>query len=148
MGLLSNVLFDQAWVDGLKHIPEMGMVAQIEIYDPELSEMVWNNGTNEYETSEGPPLYTGKARVQPLRSAGQKAVPTNSTSTQTILFSIPIANKALDLKTHYQVRVLEATLNPALVPLTYVISEFIDSSNPLEKTFYCTTDQELRRGDV
>lgn len=143
MGFLSIPLFSQEWVDSLKHIPESAMVAQIEIYDPRLSEMVWDPTVNEYIETTGDPLYTGKARIQPLASATRRDVVDNDTSVQKVLFSIPIENKGLALTTYHQVRVLDSPLNPTLTQYVYVVSEFLDSSNPIEKTFYCTVDQEL-----
>lgn len=144
MGFLSIPLFSEEWVDSLKHIPEAGMVARIEIYDPRLSEMVWDATENEYIETAGDPLYTGKARIQPLGSATRREMVDNDTSVQKVLFSIPIENKALALTTFHQVRVLDSALNPSLTKYVYVVSEFIDSSNPIEKTFYCTVNQELQ----
>lgn len=143
MGLIgtSNLIFTQEWVDGLSHIPESGMAAEIEIVVPG-QDTGWDETTNTPITTPDTVLYTGKARVQPIRSANQKAVPTNSTSVQTVLFSIPVEFQSLALKLFYQVRVLEAPLNPTLTAYKYVLSEVLDSSNPLEKTFYCTVDLE------
>lgn len=143
MGLIgtAGLLFTQEWVDGLKGVPESGMAAQIKIIIPG-EDTGWDEATNTPITAPDVVLYTGKARVQPIRSANQKAVPTNSTSVQTVLFSIPIAVKSLALKLHYQVRVIDSPLNPTLTSYVYVLSEVLDSSNPLEKTFYCTVDLE------
>lgn len=143
MGLIgtAGLIFTQEWVDGLKHVPESGMAATIRIFVPG-KETGWDSTTNTPILAPDVVIYEDKARVQPIRAASQKAVPTNTTSVQTVLFSIPIENKALDLKMSYQVRVLEAPLNPTLVKFKYVLSELLDSSNPLEKTFYCTVDLE------
>lgn len=143
MGLIgtADLIFTQEWVDGLSGIPEKGMAAKIRILIPG-KETGWNPTTNTPILAPDVVLYEDKARVQPVRSSSQKTIPTNTTSVQTVLFSIPIANKALVLKPSYQVRVLEAPLNPTLVNFKYVLSELMDSSNPLEKTFYCTVDLE------
>lgn len=143
MGLIgtADLIFTQEWVDGLSGIPEKGMAAKIRIFVPG-KETGWDPTTNTPILAPDVVIYEDKARVQPIRAASQKAVPTNTTSVQTVLFSIPIENKALDLKMSYQVRVLEAPLNPTLVKFKYVLSELLDSSNPLEKTFYCTVDLE------
>lgn len=143
MGLIgtADLIFTQEWVDGLKRVPESGMAATIRIFVPG-KETGWDSTTNTPILAPDVVIYEDKARVQPIRAASQKAVPTNTTSLQTVLFSIPIENKALDLKMSYQVRVLEAPLNPTLVKFKYVLSELLDSSNPLEKTFYCTVDLE------
>lgn len=148
MGLraLSRGLFDQAWADNLKGVPELGMKATIRLYDPNVSQVVYNPVTDTWTDVETT-LYSGKARVQPLRSAAAKAQGGNDTSVQTVLMSIPIAaSLALDIRPAYQVEVLTATLNPSLVGYEYVVTEIVDSSNPLERTFLCTVNQETVNG--
>lgn len=143
MGLIgaADLIFTQEWVDGISHVPEKGMAGKIRIFIPGKQEG-WDSATNTPILTPEVEVYNGKARIQPVRAASPKAVPTNSTTVQTVLFSIPIAFKDLDLKTFYQVTVLEAPRNPALTKFKYVMGESLDSSNPIEKTFYCTVDLE------
>lgn len=145
MGLnsLSRDLFSEAWVQALRGAPESAMSAAVRVFDPKSHTAVYDAAENDY-TVDLVSIYQGKARVQPLRSAGQVSDPINPTTVQAVLVSIPIANKALDLRTGLQMFVLASPLNPTLVNYKYVISEIMDSSNPIEKTFLCTVNQELR----
>lgn len=133
-------VFSQRWVDGLKHVPESGMVAQIEMYT--LGERVYNEATNQYDYTKTV-LYAGKARVQPLRSANPRVIPNNATTVQTVLISLPIdAVLDKDIRPSVQVRVTASPLNPALTKYQYVLKEIMDSSNPLERTFLSEVNQE------
>lgn len=133
-------VFTQAWVDGLKRVPEAGMAAEVEIYT--LGERVYNEATNKYDYLKTV-LYAGKARVQPLRSATPRIMPNNTTSVQTVLISLPIdALKDEDIRPSVQVRVRNAPLNPSLLMYQYVVKEIVDSSNPLERTILTEVNQE------
>lgn len=133
-------VFTQAWVDGLKHAPEAGMAATVDIYT--LGDKVYNPATNQYEFTKTF-LYQGKARVQPLRSATPRIMPNNTTSVQTVLISLPIdAVKTEDIRPSVQVRVTSAPLNPSLLMYQYVVKEIVDSSNPLERTILTEVNQE------
>jgi hypothetical protein len=146
MGLLSQFytgqLFTQAWVDALKGTPEQGMVATIELYEPNTGEALYDEETGEY-VSEPTILYTGKARVQPMRSARQGGVQGNDSYSQVVQFQIPIdQGKLIDIRPKHRVKVTAAPLNPMLTKYLYAVSEVLDSSNPLERTFYATVNLE------
>lgn len=139
-------LFDQRWVDRLSPSVEGSMVATVQFYDPETGTSVYDPETGTY-TSTPTVLYAGKARVQPIRSALDKSNGGNDTTLQTVLVSIPIsAGKTLDLRPWHRGRVTLSPLNPTLVNFVYVVKEVLDSSNPLERTFHFTVDQEATNG--
>lgn len=138
----SRDLFSQTWVDALRGAPESAMVAAVRIYDPNTNNAILDKATNTYINA-FTIWYDGIGRVQPLRSANLQNNAGNPTTVQTVLFSIPIANKALDLRPGLQATVLSSPLNPTLTKYQYVISEILDSSNPIEKTFLCTANQEI-----
>lgn len=148
MGLRSNSreLFSQDWVDALKGVPNRGMKATILLYNPKISQSVYDPETDEW-VDVTQTLYEGKARVQPLRSANRTQQGGNETTVQSTLISIPIDDAlALDIRPGYQVDVLTAPLNPSLLGYQLVVSEIMDSSNPIERTFMCTVDQETQNG--
>lgn len=118
------------------------MVADVQFFDPTVSEAIYDPVTNAYITVPEI-LLTCKARVQPIRSAAQKAVPGNSTSVQTVLVSVPIGlAKNLDLRPKHRAKVLDSPLMPVLANFLYVVREVIDSSNPIERTFQFDVNQE------
>jgi len=146
VGLLNSFfnepLFSQAWVDALKATPEAGMVSTIKVYDPNTGAAVYDPVTGTYVTVPTI-LYTGKARVQPIRGARATAVAGNDTFTQMVLVSIPIdAGKLLDLRPRHRMQVTAAPLNPTLTMYLFAVQEVLDSTNPIERTFYCTTNLE------
>lgn len=144
VGLKSNsrYLFSPEWVEALRGAPESAMAGVIRIYDPATLSAILDKETNTYITNYVP-IYDGDARIQPLRSANRENVAGNATTVQTVQFSIPIAYKSLDLRPGLQVTVMDSPLNPTLTKYQFVISEVLDSSNPIEKTFVATSNQEI-----
>lgn len=136
-------LFSQAWVEALRGTTEAGMIATVRFFT--LGEAVYNPDTDTWTPNETE-IYEGPARVQPLRTATQRNAPGNETTVQAVLFSIPISNKALDLRPEAQGEVLVADLMPALTTYQYVVTEIMDSSNPVERTFLCSVNQETVDG--
>lgn len=118
-----------------RHVPESAMIGRVEVFDPNLSESVYDPITNDY-TDVKAIILADKARIQPIRSTAIKPSQGDDTSIQTVLFSVPITHKAVVFKPWYQVTILEAPLNPSLVGVTCVLSEVLDSSNPIERTFH------------
>lgn len=148
MGLSTNrgPLFSQAWVDGLKQVPESAMVGTVQFYDPETGAAVYDPVTNSYVTV---PSVVGPAsipaRVQPVRSAAQRNNLANDTTVQTVLVSIPIdIGLNLDLRPKHRAKVLTSPLMPVLSSFVYVVREIMDSTNPIERTFYFSVDQEAK----
>lgn len=140
MGMKSRPLFSPAWQEALRHIPESAMIATVEIFDPNLTEKVYDPILNTY-TETKVILATCPARVQPLRSAVNRESPGNDTTVQTVLVSIPLRTP-IELRRGYWVRVTECEMNPDLLRYTLTVNEFMDSSNPIERTFLCESDQE------
>lgn len=118
------------------------MIASVQFYDPTTAEAVYDPTTNTYITVPDI-LLTCKARVQPIRSAAIKDRAADSTTVQTVLVSIPIGlAKNLDLRPRHRGRVLSSPLMPVLSNFIYVVREVMDSSNPIERTFYFDVNQE------
>ena len=51
-----------------------------------------------------------------------------------------------DVRPKHRVRVIECEKNPVLESYEYVVFEVVDSSNPVEQTFWARVDQEVTRG--
>jgi len=139
LGVSRAPLFSIAWQDKYRSVPERGMICEVVVYSVDsqtydLEDDLWTETTTTY--------IADKARVQPLRNANETPVPGNATSLQTVLVSVPLTNNAVSLEPGLQMRVLVSPLNPRLLDAVYVVSQIMDSSNPLEVTFYCTADQE------
>lgn len=133
-------IFTPEWVNALKGSPESAMAAEIQVYSR--GEVVYNAELNEYTTEETV-HYSGKARVQPIRMEVQTYQVGNPTSIQNIRVQIPI-DANFDVKMGMLVRVTAAPLNEVLTRYSFNVSKVADSSNPFERTFQCTIDQEVR----
>ena len=140
MVLKSRPLFSLAWQARYAKVVERAMPATITIYKV-VGEPTYNSTTDTW-TPTITTWYTGKARVQPISSAFRADVPGNDTSVQKTLFSIPIASIALALRPALLVSVTASPLNTSLLAYQFVIDEVLDSANPIEKTFICTSDTE------
>lgn len=114
------------------------MTAEVRIFTPGVKE--YDPDTDTW-TSTDTTHYTGKARVQPVRSARETNNTGDGTFVQRVRFQIPISAD-VDLRPDQQVRVTAAPLNPDLLDQQFVIVEVTDSSNPFERTFECTSNIE------
>lgn len=143
LNVVNLPLFSEAWQDHYRVVPERGMKGKIKIVDLDLSEETYVESQNDYVTVEHV-SYTGKARVQPLRSARNVNGPGNDTTVQDVLFSVPIKSAPANLRPlRFHVYVTEAPLNPDLTRMLFVVHEVVDSTNPLERTFICKVNQEV-----
>ncbi len=119
------------------------MAATIQIALPD-GKPVYDPDTNTYSLPPETVVYAGKARVTPRRAALQQPLRENPTITQAVQFQIPIDDGiSFDLRTNYKVTVVSAPLNPTLLKYSYVVHEIADSSNPIERTFWCIVDEEV-----
>ena len=119
------------------------MPATVVIYDPEVSEAEYDYDTGTWVGGTVDAVYTGKARVQPIRGTSSVNQNANDTTVQSVLISIPIGiGKNLDLRPKHRARVTSAPLNPTVTKYVYVMQEVVDSSNPLERTFVFRVNQE------
>lgn len=136
-------MFTQEWVDGLKEIPKRFMAATIQIVLPG-SDPVYDPDTDSYVVPDPTVLYEGPARITPRRSALPQPLRDNPTVTQTVQFQIPIdTGNDFDLRNNHRVIVTDSPLNRWLENYTYTVWEIVDSSNPIERTFWCIVDQEV-----
>lgn len=134
--------FTQEWVDSLAHVPEAGMVGAILVTDPRGLDKVYDPDTDTWDYPTAPTVYEGKARVQPIRSDVQRVRPGDSTNVLAIRFSVPVASVGTDIRPGMLVEVTSAPLNPSLLEYVFYVSEGVDSTNPIEKTFHAVTDLE------
>lgn len=141
-------LFTQAWVDGLRAVPEAGMTARFKISSTTYG--AWDPATDDKEVLVHKVYYEGPARVQPLRTATRRTTEGNDTSVQPVLVSIPISTPEFpdimdtDFRVGLDGEVTSSPLNPALMLVKFRLSEFLDSSNPFERTIMFNVNQESR----
>lgn len=146
VGLLNtSSVFTQEFIDGLKAIPAKFMSATVKISRRD-AQPQWDPETGTYTTPSDTVLYEGPARVTPRRAALQQPIRENPTVIQNVQFQIPIDGYDFDLRTNCLVTVTNAPLNPTLTKYAYRVHEIVDSSNPIEYTFWCVVDEEVING--
>lgn len=79
-------------------------------------------------------VYSGKARVQPVRATSTKQSPGDSVEVQQVRFQVPV-NQTVLVPDKHQVEVTACPLNSKLLIHTYQLKTVVDSSNPFETTF-------------
>ncbi len=85
-------------------------------------------------------LYSGTARVQPVRTPRRNPEVGDTREDQVVRFQLKLNSLELSADTMY-VRVLTCPLNPALANGdVYALREVTDSSNPIERTFEAVVD--------
>lgn len=136
-------IFNKAWQEELNRVTEAWMPAKIQVFFQELGDAVYNTDTGEftYPTAEKI-IYDGKARVQPIRMARNVSNNAADTIVQAVQFQVP--DITLDNAVNYRVRVLECALNETLTSFHYTITDIVDSSNPIERTFVASVDTESK----
>lgn len=139
-------LFTRRWQDELAPVAEAAMDATVHIYDPQRTTAVWDFVAGEWTTAPVT-VFTGPARVQPLRSATERAQPGDAALVQAVLVSVPLRSvEGIVFQTFHLAAVTDAPLNPDLLRFVYAVSEVVDSSNPFERTLMCTVNQEAVNG--
>ena len=146
-GLGSGALFTTAWQDKYSSVPERAMNATIKVFTRgarvfDATTDAWVETETVFYGANVPSGSAGSARVQPLRAAQWKSIPGNAAPVQTFLVSIPIRYGACGLAVGQEMRVTNGGLNSDLTKYRFVVTEITDSSNPIERTFYASVDQE------
>ncbi len=140
--------FNSAWQDSIA--PTLGKYlasATIQVFLPGTGESVFDPETGEYTYPNNEVIvYEGPARVQPRRSTQEKSNNSTDATVQAVQFQVALSGSPKDVRPKHRVRVIECEKNPVLESYEYVVFEVVDSSNPVEQTFWARVDQEVTRG--
>ncbi len=140
--------FNSAWQDSIA--PTLGKYlagATIQVFLPGTGESVFDPETGEYTYPNNEVIvYEGPARVQPRRSTQEKSNNSTDATVQAVQFQVVLSGSPKDVRPKHRVRVIECEKNPVLESYEYVVFEVVDSSNPVEQTFWARVDQEVARG--
>ena len=140
--------FNSAWQDSIA--PTLGKYlagATIQVFLPGTGESVFDPETGGYTYPNNEVIvYEGPARVQPRRSTQEKSNNSTDATVQAVQFQVALSGSPKDVRPKHRVRVIECEKNPVLESYEYVVFEVVDSSNPVEQTFWARVDQEVTRG--
>lgn len=125
-------------------------LAQVEISAPTTATQVYNPITNTWEVT-STPVWIGKARIQPIMTAGNEGEDYNPSLFQNVKVQISNgrnevagSNGAIpDIRANYQIRVSSSPYNTTLEKFVFVVTSVLNSSNAWERTLLCKVDIEL-----
>lgn len=116
--------------------------ATINIYDPSLLTKSYDYDTNAYTVSGDAVVYSGQARIQPLRNArDSQFMVGDPSSSKIITVQIPWSEVEY-VRKGFQVQVTDGGRNPSLTGLLFTVVADVNSSHMASHTFECVVDVE------
>lgn len=117
--------------------------ATITIYDPSLLTKTYSYDSNEYTVSGDAVVYSGQARVQPMRLATQvSGGPIDDPSSASrFMVQIPFEEQVV-VQRGFQMQVTDGGRNPRLESYLFTIVADTDSSHMASHTFECVVNVE------
>lgn len=117
--------------------------ATIQIVDPSLLTTTYDYDSNEYTVTGDGVVYTGQARVQPLRSTNVGGVSGgNPTSVSGVTVQIPYGEVVV-VKRGWRVQVTDGGRNTALEGFLFTVVSDVNSSHQASHTFEAMVDVEV-----
>ena len=114
--------------------------AEIQIIDPNLRDQVWDMATNTYSTTSEVVLYSGSARVQPLREASTPDIGVTQAAVHGVRIQVPYDASVGLIRKGLQVRVTDGGEDAVLEDLKFVVKSAINSSYGWNRTIECEVD--------
>jgi hypothetical protein len=116
--------------------------ADVEIIDPNLGEQEWDPMTNEYSGNSESVIWSGRARVQPLKQS-RGATPDVSVmqaGIESIRVQVPYDADLPLIRKGLQVRVLNGGEDDVLTRIQFVVRSAVNSSYGWNRTIECDAD--------
>jgi len=137
------------WLTHNNNVESSFHLATIEIYDPEINDGSYNAATNTF-TSSRTVLWTGKARIQAVRSSILKQNDNNPTNSQELEIHLDMRGNTLagsegempDIRPNYQIFVTSSPYDETLENYILTVRSSISTSNPWGKMLLCEVDLE------
>lgn len=119
--------------------------ATINIYDPSLLTKTYSYESNTYTVTGDAEVYSGQARVQPVRSATEvSGGPIDDPSSASrIMVQIPYSEQVF-VGRGFQVQVTDGGRNPILETYLYTVVADVNSSHMASHTFECVVNVEQK----
>jgi len=114
--------------------------AEIEVIDTNLREQTWDEFTNSYGSSTETIVWSGKARIQPIRSERLPDLDIMQGAVRSVRVQVPY-DASLDLvRKGMQVRITSGGEDAVLDDLILVVRSAINSSYGWNRTIECDAD--------
>ena len=114
--------------------------AQIKIIDPNIGDEVWNAATNTYTGNAAVEIYSGVARIQPIRNASMPDLGVTQGAIESIRVQVPYDATIGLVRKGLQVQVVSGGQDATLEDLQFVVRSGINSSYGWNRTIECDVD--------
>lgn len=114
--------------------------AQIKIIDPNIGDEVWDAATNTYTGSAAVEIYSGVARIQPIRNASMPDLGVTQGAIESIRVQVPYDATIGLVRKGLQVQVVSGGQDATLEDLQFVVRSGINSSYGWNRTIECDVD--------
>lgn len=114
--------------------------ATVEIIDPNTGDQTWDVVTNTFSGNPAVTVYTGSARVQPIRTAATPDMEITQGAIQGIRVQVPYDETVGLIRKGFQVKVTNGGEDAVLQDLQFVVRSAINSSYGWNRTIECDVD--------
>jgi len=114
--------------------------AQIKIIDPNIGDEVWSAATNTYTGNAAVEIYSGVARIQPIRNASMPDLGVTQGAIESIRVQVPYDATIGLVRKGLQVQVVSGGRDATLEDLQFVVRSGINSSYGWNRTIECDVD--------
>jgi len=112
----------------------------VEIVDPNVEDLVWDVETNTYTGSPEVVVFSGSARIQPVRNVTVPDVDISQAAIQGIRVQVPYDSDLSLIRKGLRVRVTSPGEDAVLGGLQFVVRSAINSSYGWNRTIECDVD--------
>jgi len=121
--------------------------ATVEIVDPNTENLVWNITTNSYTGDVATSVWSGTARIQPLKRSSSPNGDVYDPSMRSFIIQVPYDNTGDYIRSGMSVRVTDGGENVFLEELELSIDSAVNSSYGWNTTIYCSVDTKSVAND-
>ena len=114
--------------------------ASVQIIDPNIEDQTWDPETNTYTGNPAVVLWSGSARIQPLREARTPDLVVTQGAIHGIRVQVPYDASLPLIRKGLQVKVVDAGEDAVLASLQFVVRSAINSSYGWNRTIECDVD--------
>jgi len=111
--------------------------AAVEVFDPNLEQLNWDPETNTYSNDPEVIIWSGKARIQPIRNVSTPNLGFTQGAIQAIRVQVPYDPTVALIRKGLQVRVTDGGENHVLESLEFTVQSAVNSSYGWNTTIEC-----------
>lgn len=141
MAISYNTLIDFAKIASeMRSASALWYNAEVEIYDPNLRDVQWDPVTNTTTGNTEVIVWSGKARIQPVRTTATPDIGVAQGAIRGIRLQVPYDSELDLIRKGLQVRVTDGGEDKVLEQVEFVVKSAINSSYGWNRTIECDVD--------